>query len=296
LNRYELSNSFWGRLALNWKRRYFERFASHYEIYLYHRIHPSAAKKNTLKLKVTPETFERQVLWLKQHRNLLPLRELVAKHGKLQPNDTAITFDDGYVDNYEHAFPIIKKHRIPVTIFLSTFWIGNYQRMLCDQIDLCVKHDSIDEDKFEATAWRIRHLMPEERMSLLVHQYRYNPEWEKQKTDDKHGMTWSMIKEMQASGLVHFEVHGHHHLSCRHLSLEQFEHEALKCKEMLEEQLGVSPELFAYPFGSPEDLHELCPQWIQQLGFKAAFLATGKSNHNLHSPFLLDRTQQIPSF
>jgi peptidoglycan/xylan/chitin deacetylase (PgdA/CDA1 family) len=295
LNRYPQTSTKLQSWLQVWKRRINERFSEQYDIYLYHRVHPSAANNNPLGLKVTPEQFDQQLNWLKKNREVLPLRELVDQHNNPSSNCTAITFDDGYVDNYEHAFPIIKKHKLPVTIFLTTFWVDNYRRMLCDQLDLCVKHGSIDKNKFNQTAWRIRHLMPDERQCLLEHQFNYDPLWELRKLDDKHAMSWKMIREMQKSGLVQFEVHGHQHLSCRYLSKDQFEHEILRCKELISENIGIEPELFAYPYGSYEDVHPDCAKWVEDLGFKAAFLAYGANNHKHHSKFFLDRTQNIPS-
>ena len=295
MNRYQQLDSSIKNWTQIWKRRLTERFAKTYDIYLYHRVHPSAATKNTLDLKVTPEAFEQQLIWLKKNREVLPLRKLVDQHQNPSSNATAITFDDGYLDNFEYAFPLIKKHKLPVTIFLTTFWIGNYRRMLCDQLDLCVKNESINPNKFVQTAWRIRHLMPDERQCLLEHQFNYDPLWEFRKLDDKNAMSWDMIKDMQKSGLIQFEVHGHQHLSCRHLSREQFEREILHCKELIFKNIGIEPELFAYPYGSMEDVHAQCPEWLESLGFKAAFLATGRSNNKLHSKFLIDRTQIVPS-
>lgn len=295
MNRYPQASSFYDRWAQAWARRYNERFAPKYDIYLFHRIHPSANTDNLLNLKTSPDNFEKQIIWLKKNKEILPLRQLVKQLGNISTNQTSLTFDDGYLDNYTYAFPIIKEHKIPITIFLSTFWVGNLQRMLCDQIDLCAKKKNMDPNKVSQTGWRLRHLLREERLTLLKHQYGYDPTWETKMTDDQIGMNWDMINEMIDSGLVQFEVHGHQHLSCRHLSTEQFEHEILLCKELLLKNTGTDSKIFAYPFGSEDDVHALCPSWLESLGFEAAFLAMGQSNHKMHSPFLLDRTQTIPT-
>ncbi|MFA6405698.1 MAG: polysaccharide deacetylase family protein [Candidatus Paceibacterota bacterium] len=70
--------------------------------------------------------FEEQVEYLKQnHFNVIRLDSLlkIDKSQRLRKT-VAITFDDGYEDNYTNAFPILKKNNFPATIFVSTAFIG----------------------------------------------------------------------------------------------------------------------------------------------------------------------------
>ncbi|MFH1979537.1 MAG: polysaccharide deacetylase family protein [Patescibacteria group bacterium] len=75
--------------------------------------------------------FERQMNYLKQHNfNIISVAELLIllKNNKqkiLNKNKTIIiTFDDGYADNYETAFPVLKKYQYPATIFLTVGRVG----------------------------------------------------------------------------------------------------------------------------------------------------------------------------
>ncbi len=90
-------------------------------ILMYHHVGSLAGYSG---LSVTPETFERQMEFLKLHRYVvLPLGEIIQrlKNGEpLPPNAVAITFDDGSVDNFDEAFPILKKMNFPATIFMIT--------------------------------------------------------------------------------------------------------------------------------------------------------------------------------
>lgn len=71
--------------------------------------------------------FERQMRYLAKAYHLMPL-ETMALHirsGKLLPRRAiAVTFDDGYRDNYEHAYPVLKEYNIPATVFVTTEFIG----------------------------------------------------------------------------------------------------------------------------------------------------------------------------
>ncbi|MBF0478654.1 MAG: polysaccharide deacetylase family protein [Candidatus Omnitrophica bacterium] len=71
---------------------------------------------------VSPEEFDWQMSFLRKHHyNVITLTELVdrIKAGSKMPHNTvAITFDDGNYNNYQYAYPILKKYKIPATIFL----------------------------------------------------------------------------------------------------------------------------------------------------------------------------------
>lgn len=89
-------------------------------ILLYHRFRPTAANFTT----VTPESFESQIVWLKDHGfNFVKLSVLVDayREGRELPQKSiAITVDDGHATQYETMFPILKKHQVPATLFIYT--------------------------------------------------------------------------------------------------------------------------------------------------------------------------------
>lgn len=90
-------------------------------IMTYHHVNNVDPKRQDT---VSPERFEWHMAYLKKHHfNVLPLRALVRiiKQGKPLPRKTVvITLDDGYEDNYQYAFPILKKYGFPATIFVIT--------------------------------------------------------------------------------------------------------------------------------------------------------------------------------
>src|SRR4051812_46881117 len=82
-------------------------------VLMYHRVDVSE-KSGTV---VSPETFERQMEFLKTHGyHVLALSEvldILKSRKNFPPNSVAITFDDGTVDNIKNAFPILKKMGFP---------------------------------------------------------------------------------------------------------------------------------------------------------------------------------------
>jgi peptidoglycan/xylan/chitin deacetylase (PgdA/CDA1 family) len=77
---------------------------------------------------VTPEELERQLQYIEENYKVIPLEEAIEY---LQTDiekgsgSVVITFDDGYSDNYYNAYPLLKKHNFPATIFLISDFINN---------------------------------------------------------------------------------------------------------------------------------------------------------------------------
>jgi len=87
-------------------------------ILLYHRVSDQFRDNVTIGI----ERFDQQMRFLANHWNVVSLKEIVA--GNVPRNSArpivAVSFDDGYLDNFENAAPILLKHQIPCTFFIST--------------------------------------------------------------------------------------------------------------------------------------------------------------------------------
>ncbi len=93
-------------------------------IIMYHKIDEDSAFS---KLSVSPEGFKRQMQFLKKHNyNVVYLEDLpgLLRAGKVPRRTIAITFDDGYENNYTNAYPVLKEFNLPATIFIVPVLIG----------------------------------------------------------------------------------------------------------------------------------------------------------------------------
>lgn len=103
-------------------------------ILTYHRVFPEEVRRPAFVqpgMYVTSDVFEKQMAFLKEHFCILTFPELM-EHWERKDWDPKrryciVTFDDGWLDNYLHAYPILKKWSIPATLFLPTGFIGTDQ-------------------------------------------------------------------------------------------------------------------------------------------------------------------------
>src|SRR5439155_7178200 len=83
---------------------------------------------------VSTELFERQMRIMAERHKVVSLHELLDRlEGDAPETLLAITFDDGYQDNYRNAFPIMQRYGLPATIFLTTGAIDSGQPLWFEQ-------------------------------------------------------------------------------------------------------------------------------------------------------------------
>lgn len=107
-------------------------------VLMYHSV-----EKSPWKYSVSPSLFERQMEYLAKNFSIVLLTDVTSyvKGGKeLSGKSVAITIDDGYADTYTTVFPVIKKFKIPVTVFLTTNLsesskLGNLPRITWPQVE-----------------------------------------------------------------------------------------------------------------------------------------------------------------
>jgi len=95
---------------------------------------------------VSSDTFERQMKFLTTECRVLSLVELLGlwQTGEWDPRQRycAVTFDDGWVDSWDIAFPILQRYQVPATIFLATDWIGSTKWFWPERLSYVVRRVS----------------------------------------------------------------------------------------------------------------------------------------------------------
>ena len=112
-------------------------------ILMYHRI--ADVKTDPWSLCVTPQHFSEHLEVLQKYARTLRLDQLIhsLRLGKIPRRSMVITFDDGYADNLHMAKPLLERHGIPATFFLTTGCIERRREFWWDELDRLILQSCI---------------------------------------------------------------------------------------------------------------------------------------------------------
>ncbi|RNI24545.1 polysaccharide deacetylase family protein [Rufibacter latericius] len=114
---------------------YQKLFTNRAAVLMYHRIADPAS--DIWDIAVSPSNFEQQLAYLQKKCHVIPLSEMAERVAtrKIKRNSVAITFDDGYVDNFTVAKPLLEKYNLPATFFISSGNIGQETPFWWDELE-----------------------------------------------------------------------------------------------------------------------------------------------------------------
>ena len=266
-------------------------------VLMYHRIIDS--DYNFWKLNVSPQVFERHIKYISENYKVLKLDEEWNDIVKPDQKYVVITFDDGYVDNYRFALPILEKYHIPATIFVSTELIDTNEMYWWDELEKIFIIDAyIGEFEFDGVSYqvidlndrkkvcfairnRIKDMEPAERKDSL-RRLRSMFGLKQPRTSDLRCVNTQELVKMSESPYVTIGGHTKTHLSMnsthpRELLREEIE-ESL---DILERKIKKKIDVFAYPFGGTEDRCDMAEQILIECGIKKSVVVrSGNVNVN----------------
>jgi len=208
-------------------------------ILMYHQIGRPVQGVPSCRDCVSPERFERQIrAILDAGYRVVPLaavvRGLMEGAAPDRGRCVVLTFDDGFRGQFVHAYPVLRRHRLPAAMFVVAGYVGK---------DALFRHLTVADTESAGGP------PPADWLPL----------------------SWDDVREMRRHG-IDIGSHSLSHRSLGVLSPGEAEFEIRRSREVLEENLGVSVDLFAYPFGSrvygdfDRDLEEL----LRRSGYRGA--------------------------
>ncbi len=175
----------------------------HVPTMIYHSVRPyiKGESKYQDQYDVTPELLEEELIYLRDNGyTTVDYRDIIAHWGSstatFPKQPVMLTFDDGWKNQFQYAYPVLKKYHMKAVFFVFT--------------------NPIDHK-------------------------------------NKHWMSWSEVKELDASG---FEIGGHsrtHPILTKITDDVMLDHEIREAKQVTEKELGHEIVSFAYPFGMEND-------------------------------------------
>lgn len=279
------------------------RRESEYQILIYHRVNDD---QDPFFPAVPIRTFEVHMGVLSRHFNVLPLGELVERSRRkdIPPRAVAITFDDGYRDNYEHAFPIFRQAGFPVTIFLATGSLGDGEPLWHDRVFHGFRRARATSLLLAGTeyglatvaerrvalnraALELKTCHPDKRNDMIQQLIaKLDPEMHYPETLKK--LDWRHIREMSRHKVT-FGAHTVTHPILTRMPLAEAVDEIKRSKDTIERQIENSVDLFAYPNGGRDDFNEPLKAAVKQLGFVCAVTTLWGANGPDRDPFELRR-------
>lgn len=310
----------------SWIKKVLSVFEKNSWVLMYHRVDGAAV--DPWDLIVSPEKFEEQILWLKQNRNILPLDELVDQYlaGRLRKHSIAITFDDGYKDNFTRAAPMLKQYGVPATFFICTeplfqqkaFWWDELQQIFLEadlpssftltsaatvfQIELGKESSLTPELNRVLLRWR--YFQPPSlartrwymeiwtEMRQWTHERRIHAlqEWKEQlgitTRPQAMPMTSDDLKALGGNSIFTIGAHSVTHPALQYLNEEEQVEEMKKSAEALTRFCGHPVRTIAYPYGS---YSQQTFALAKQAGFDAGFTTQTQAVHKAKTPLAIGR-------
>jgi len=203
----------------------------------------------------TPEDFDEQVATIKRYCDLVAPGDLAELHQRRAGRSVLLTFDDGYRDNHDLAFPILRAHGAKAVFFPVTAWVDEPRVPGWDEIGWLLRHTDKPPtgDVAElAREWQChwRTLAPVDGEAFLD-QLAQRLECARAARDlaAELWLTWDQIRAMSADG-QEFGGHTAHHVCLASVDAETQHAEINGCRERLEAELGKPVTWFSYPFGA----------------------------------------------
>ena len=264
---------------------------------------------------VSASAFASQIDYVCEHYEPVSIRDLAGWYlsGRRPPRRAiAITFDDGFANNYSVAFPILRERGVPFTVFVTTGMVGTSGAQLWTErvkraIYLCqaqsaslvldgrpVTLDLSSPSKRTAAARAAvqqlkRCALPERDAAVSIIEDVCGRPLPAHRDHERYEfLTWEQIRALAGAG-VEIGSHTVNHPILSTLDDETLETELQASKASLERELGRECRLLAYPNGSAADYGAREKRALNRLGYECAFSLRGTLNGERPDRFEIDR-------
>lgn len=266
----------------------------------YHRIGDAAADPFDPDLfSATADELDRQITYLKRHLSVVTLGEaqaFVEGRDSSSHSRVLITFDDGYLDNYELAFPILRSHGVQGVFFLTTSIVGSCAMPWWDRIAYLIKTArrrrfslrypadlAVDIDENGITR-SLRDVLAQYKRPETADPARFLSELQESANGDtppsslRRFLSWDEAREMIRGGMA-IGSHTVSHDVLSQLKPERQQEELAQSREILQQQLGVAVDSLAYPVGLETSFTDRTQSIARDTGYHMAFSFYGGVNH-----------------
>jgi peptidoglycan/xylan/chitin deacetylase (PgdA/CDA1 family) len=289
----------------------------------YHGVLPTADDRDHFLCGnfVACSAFEWQMARVRRYYTPVSLSQVVRalENGEPLPERAlAVTFDDGFANNYRFAGPILRTYGIPATVFLATghldvpgaqLWTERVKRavflstlerlpaVLPELAELPLGSDGQRADSARKVLGRMKRMPPADRDRALAELERVcgRPPLLEGDRDRYDFLTWEEVRRMDAAG-IEFGSHTVSHPIMSTVDEAALAIEVGDSRRAIEDALQKPCLTFAYPNGGPGDFGPREQRALDRAGYRAAFKLFGGLNDTLSPPLALDRVNITRGF
>jgi len=257
-------------------------------VLIYHRV--ADLELDPQLLCVSPDNFDAHLQELAKNYHVIPLFQMLEEcaNGSVSPDSVSITFDDGYLDNLTNALPLLERHGLHATIFVTSGMVGSDEEFWWDALErIFLTGISLPKElPFAGRVWQLhtaedrlaacddicallRELMPEALEESLHVIYSWAGTSPKGR-DSHRAVDFQQIQQLASSKYVEIGAHAKHHVRLACLSAHRQRIEVTTSKQQLEALVNKPVRLFSYPFGSSADFTFETIQAVAAAGYQAA--------------------------
>jgi peptidoglycan/xylan/chitin deacetylase (PgdA/CDA1 family) len=279
----------------------------------YHRI--LGADRSLAGLPV--EIFAEQMRWVRANCDPIHPDEMRARAAKSSRRRPAvlITFDDGYRDYHDNAYPVLKELGIPALVFLATSFLDEGGMMWTDTVQWASLSTARAQVKLPWSGEIVK-LTGQDSRAQLGEKARAHlksvPDGERRQAvkeylaelgdppaRERQMLTWDEVR--RTLDLTTYGGHSHTHPILSRLDYDGADTEIRTCRERIAKETGVTPLYFAYPNGQPPDFTHETQAILRKHGFTIAYstiqgIAGADTEWMAVKRLWADATTEIPDF
>ena len=238
-------------------------------VLLYHRI--ASVTPDPWSLCVTPEHFEEHLQVL-QHYHRIRLDQFVPGERSLNGPAVAVTFDDGYADNFHNASPLLQRYEVPATFFIATGAIDSRREFWWDELEriVCQSDNGSYEDALKRYLRLYEQLQPlsHDARSRLIDNMCCGQVRGARRTH--RVLTSAELVDLASSSLFEIGAHTVTHPVLAAQSAQDQHWEVHASKLWLERLLGRAITSISYPYGGRGHYNQATLAAVAQAGYQRA--------------------------
>jgi len=288
-----------------------------FAIFLFHGVINKATTevRNYTSKHLLAKEFEKLIKKLGTRGNPVSMDEILLckQHNrKLPPYSYAVTFDDGFENNFKEAAPILSNYSTPATFYISTHLINENAMTWIDKVEYCLEK-TVRADllmpwqndipvRIDSTKTKIeclddirknvkinsKDIYLDDIVNLVFDQCNQTMiESSNHQLDKK--MTWHQVKKLNNDELFTIGGHSHHHLSLGSLDKDELEYEINICHSLLKKKGDIVSAHYSYPEGQSRDFSTLVITELKKRGVECCPTAIDGLNNKQIDLFHLKR-------